>query len=79
VEADRQEETDHERVVGWNLAAMMQKDLETAENLWMDSAKKRAQQDAQCTEDEVEQEAAWWQEAMTSVLNATAKKIRICA
>ena len=36
VEAERWEEADHERVVGWNLAAMTEKDLETAEKLWMD-------------------------------------------
>jgi hypothetical protein len=34
---------------------------------------------ADCTADEVEHEAAWCQEAMSSVLNTTAKKIRICA
>jgi len=54
VEADRLEEADHERVVGWNLAAMTQKDLETAEKLWMDLAKETAHLDAECTEDEVE-------------------------
>jgi hypothetical protein len=79
VEAERHEEPDHERVVGWNLAAMTEQDLETAEKLWTDLAKERAHLDAECTEDEVEQEAAWCQEAMSSILNATAKKIRICA
>ena len=79
VEADRQKEADHEKVVGWNSAAMTDKDLEPAEKLWMDLAKERAHLDAECTEDEVEQEAAWCQEAMSSVLDTTAKKIRICA
>ena len=45
----------------------------------MELAKERIQLDAECTEDEVEQEAALFQEAMSSVLDATAKKIRICA
>jgi len=58
---------------------MTEKDAEAAEKLWRELAKERAQQDAECTEDEVEQEAAWRQEAMSSVLNATAKIIRICA
>jgi len=79
VGVDRQEEADHERVVGWNLAAMTEKDAEAAEKLWRELAKERAQLDAECTEDEVEQEAAWCQEAMSSVLDATAKKIKICA
>ena len=79
VGVDRQEEADHERVVGWNLAAMTEKDVEAAEKLWAELAKERAQLDAECTVDEVEQEAAWCQEAMSSVLDATATKIRICA
>ena len=76
---DKQEEADHERVVGWNLAAMTEEDTEAAETLWMELAKERTQLDAECTADEVEQEAAWCQEAMSSVLDATAKKISICA
>jgi hypothetical protein len=79
VGVDRQEEADHETVVGWNLAAMTETDVEAAGKLWAELAKERAQLDAECTVDEVEQEAAWCQEAMSSVLDATAKKIRICA
>jgi hypothetical protein len=79
VGADRKEEADHDRVVGWNLAAMTENDAETAEKLWREIAKERAQLDAECTEDKVDQEAAWCQEAMSSVLDAMAKKIRICA
>ena len=58
VEADRQEEADDERVVVWNLAAMTEEDAEAAEKLWVELAKERAHLDAECTEDEVEQEAA---------------------
>jgi len=79
VEADRQEEADHERVVGWNLASMTEEDVELAENLWIELAKDSANLDVECTSDEVEQEAAWCGEAMRNVLKATAKKIRICA
>jgi len=79
VGVDRQEKADYERVVGWNVAAMTEEDAEAAEKLWMELAKERTQLDAECTEDEVEQEAAWCQGAMSSVLHATAKKIRICA
>jgi hypothetical protein len=79
VAVDRQQEADHERVVVWNLAAMTRKDTEAAEKLWMEIAKERAQLEPECTEDDVDQEAAWCQEAMSSVLDATAKKIRICA
>jgi hypothetical protein len=45
----------------------------------MELAKERAHLDAECTVDEVEQEAAWCQEATSSVLDATPKIIRICA
>jgi hypothetical protein len=76
---DRQDEADHERGVGWNLEALTQTDAEAAEMLWMELAKERTQLDAECTEDVVKQEAAWYLEAMTSVLNVTAKKIRIYA
>jgi len=79
VGVDRQEEADHERVVGWNSAAMTEEDAEAAEKLWMELVKERNQPDAECTEDEVAQEAAWCQEAMSSVLDTMAEKIRICA
>jgi hypothetical protein len=77
VEADRQQQEDHERVVGWKFAAMTEKDAEAAEELFAELAKERAHLDTECTEDEVEQEAAWCKEAMSSVLNATAEKIRM--
>ena len=76
---DRQKEADHERVVGWNLAAVTEKDVEAAEKLWMELVRERAQLDAECTEDEVELEATWCQEAMSSVLDSTAKTITISA
>jgi len=79
VKAERQEEVDHERVVSWNLAAMTEEDAKAAEKLWRELTKQRAHLDAECTADEVERQAAWCQEAMGYVLNATAKKIRICA
>jgi len=79
VEADRQEEADHESVVRWNLAAMTEEDAEAAEKLWRELEKERTDLHAEFASDEVEQEAAWCQEAMGNVLDATAKKIRICA
>jgi hypothetical protein len=78
VEADREEEADNEWVVMWNLAAMTEEDVEVAEKLWTELAIERAHLDAECMVAEVEQEAAWCQKAMGSVLDATAKKIRIC-
>jgi len=78
VDADRQEEGDNEREVWWNLAAMTEEDAEAAEKLWTELAKERAHLDAECTADEVEQEATWCQEVTGNVLDATAKKIRIC-
>jgi hydrogenase maturation factor HypF (carbamoyltransferase family) len=58
---------------------MTKEDAKAVEKLWSELAKERAHLDAECTADEVEQEAAWYQEAMGNVLDATAKKIRICA
>jgi len=77
--SDGLEEPDQERVVGWNLAAITQEDLNAAEKLCREVAKERAHRNAGGTEAEVQQEAAWCQEAMSSFVNATAKKLRICA
>ena len=55
-----------------------EKNAEAAEKLWREFAKERALLDAECTEEEVEKESAWCQEAMSIVLDAKAKKIRIC-
>jgi ribosomal protein L10 len=79
VEVDRQEEAGHERVVGGNIVAMTEEDAKAAEKLWMELAKERAHLDAECTAEEVEQETTWGQEAMSNVIDATAKKITICA
>ena len=66
------------RVVGWSIAAMTEEDLEAGGKLWRELAKKRAHLSAECTADKVGHEGAWCQEAMSSVLNAAAKKIRKC-
>jgi hypothetical protein len=58
---------------------MTEQDVEAAEQLWMELVKEKVQLDVECTEDKVEKEAAWCQEAMSSVLDATALKMRICA
>jgi len=58
VGVDRQKEAGYGRVVGWNVAAMTEEDMETGEKLWMELASNRTQQDVECTEDEVEQETA---------------------
>jgi hypothetical protein len=59
VEVDRPEEAGQERVVGWNLAAIIEKDMKAAEKLWMELLKERALLDAEFLAAEVEQEAAW--------------------
>lgn len=43
----------------------------------MEIAKERTQVDAECTADEVEQEATCYQKAIGSIFDATAKKFRI--
>jgi len=76
---DSREEANDERVVGWNLEAMTDKDADPAEQLLKKLAKKRAQLDAECTVDEVGQDVTWCQEAMSNVPDATATTIRVCA
>jgi len=79
VVVNSQEEADQVRVVEWNLAAMTAKDGAAAEKQWTELAKERAHLDAECTEDEIQQETTWCQEAMSSVVEATAKSIGLCA
>jgi len=58
---------------------MTEEDAKAVEKLWMELAKEIAHLDAECTADDTEQEAAWCQEAMRNVHNATAKMVKICA
>jgi len=51
--------------------------VEAAEKLLMKFATERAHLDAECTAEKVEQEAVVCQDPMSTVLDATAKKIRI--
>lgn len=55
----------------------MQEDMEAVEKLWMEQIKERVHLDASFTADEVEHEAICCQEAMGSVPDTTAKRIRI--
>jgi hypothetical protein len=73
---DKQEDV---QVIGWNLAAMSKEDEKAAEKLWKELEGHRARLDEECTGDEVEREAEWCQETLSKVLDAKAKKIRICA
>jgi len=57
---------------------MMEKDGAAAEKQRTELAKERAHRDAECSEHEMEKETTWCQEAMSSVLEAMAKRIRIC-
>jgi len=75
VEVHTMGEADHEREVRWNFVAMTKNDVEAGEKLWMEKAKQRAQLDVECTEDEMEKEATWCQEAMNSDLDTTPKRI----
>lgn len=42
VKVDRQQEADHERVVAWIIAAMIEEDMESREKLWIKQVKERA-------------------------------------
>ena len=70
---DRQEKANDERVQQCNLAVITEDDMEAAETFWIKLAKNRAHLDASCTADEVEQEAAWWQEPLGCILNTMAQ------
>ena len=67
------------QVIRWNLAAMSKDDEKAAEKLWKELEGRRARLDEECTGDKVEQEAEWCQETLSKVLDAKAKKMRICA
>jgi len=75
---DKQEEADHLQVIGWNLAAISKEDQKAAEKLWKELEGQRARLDEECTGDEVEREAEWYWETLSEVLDAKAKKMRIC-
>jgi hypothetical protein len=68
-DVNRQQQVDHEMVVGLNLPPMRGKDMEVVEKLWMELAKEKDHLEAECTPDEEEQEAASCQKAVSSILN----------
>jgi len=75
----KQEEAGGTQIIGWNLVAMSQEDVEVAEELWRQRAKESAHMGAESRGDEVKSDAEWCQEALSKVLDATAKKITISA
>jgi len=77
---EKLEEAGGTQVVGWNLAAMFQEAMEVAQELWRKSANERARLGEESMGDKVECEAEWchW-DALSKVLDATAKYIIICA
>jgi hypothetical protein len=58
---------------------MSKEDKKPADKLWKEREGQRARLDEECTGDKVEREAEWCQEMLSMVLDAKAKKIRICA
>jgi len=76
---EKQEEAGGTQVIGWDLAAMSQEDMEVNEELWRKRAKERAHLGAKSMQDEVESEADSCQEALSKVLEAPAKHITACA
>jgi hypothetical protein len=54
VDADRQEEADHERVVWWNLEAMTKKDMGAVAKPSTELAMQTAHLDVECKEHKVE-------------------------
>jgi len=76
---EKQEEGGGTQVVGWNLVAMSLEDKEQAEKLWKERAKGRAYLGVRSIGDDVERNAKWCQEVLGKELDASAKKITICA
>jgi len=79
VDMEKQEEAGGTQVIGWNLAALSQEDKEQVEQLWRERARGRVYMGAESTGNNVKSEAEWCQEALSKVLDATAKKIMIYA
>jgi hypothetical protein len=50
VEAARQDEAHHEKVLRWSLPAIPENEMEAAEKLWAELQKERAHLDTACTE-----------------------------
>ena len=78
VDMEEQEEAGGTQVIGWNLAAMSQEDKKPAEKLWRELARGRVYLEMESIGDDLESAAKWGQEVLGKVLDATAKKIRIC-
>jgi hypothetical protein len=57
---------------------MSKEDEEASEILGRELERKRAHLGKECTGDDVERDAEWCQETLSKVLDAKAKKIRIC-
>jgi len=53
--------------------------MEVAEELWREQAKERAYLGAESMGNEVKREAEWCQQALSEELDATGKKITVCA
>jgi len=79
LEMEKQEEAGGTQVIRWNIAAMLQEEVEVAEKMWRERVKERANFGAESTWDKVESKAEWCQQALSKVHHATAKKIPICA
>jgi hypothetical protein len=54
-------------------------DEEAAQKLWKELERNRAHLGDECMGDYVKREAEWCQATLSKVLDAKAKKIRICA
>ena len=67
------------QVIKWYLAAMSKEDKEAAEELWWVLERDRAHLGEECIGDDVYREPECCQETPSKVLDAKAKKIRLCA
>lgn len=72
VKAAWQEEEKNQRVVGWDSAATMEENMETAEKLGMELVKAKANLDAKCTADDITREATWYWEKTVRIFDARA-------
>jgi hypothetical protein len=76
---DREKEEDDKKEVGWISAAITKNNAEVVENISMGILKASDHLDADSIENEVKEQGNWCQEAMSSVFEARAIILRICA
>jgi hypothetical protein len=78
IDVDMKQHADQKQVVGWNQAATLEKDKETAQKLWMHIAKIQVYLDNELRESDIQLVANNCQYVLGKAIDITAKTIRTC-